>query len=259
MTNQLTEQVFWDDKYSTKRRFKASWIRKKAHRKFDSLLCQFMDRVGKPTADILELGCAPGRLLERLHALRPQHRFHGIDYSRVGIEKTHAYLAEAGVEANVYEGDIRTFELPGQCDLTVSFGLIEHFEDPVPILCRHIQFCRPGGYVGVTVPNFRTPVNRFLMSMFDRPGVAAHYFRIMTVPAIKAALEDAGLEEIEVGGCDGPRIFPGGDRRRRISRIYRRVARGWNLGVAMLPIDVAWQYTIWGCGRVPLKKSENSV
>ncbi len=251
MPNELTTSVFWDNKYVDNPRVKVGWLRRQVRRKFDSLLGQFLDLPGQRTADVLELGCAPGRMLERLHTVGPQHRLYGIDYSKVGIEKARQFLRDSGVEATIHEADIRIFELPVRVDLAVSFGLIEHFEDPVPILKDHARFCRPGGHVALTVPNFKTPVNKLLMRLFDRPAVDAHYLHVMNQMVLKQALEDAGLEHVRVGGCDGPRIYPGGDRRRAVSRAYRRVALAWNFGAAISPIDAPWQYLIWGTGRVP--------
>ena len=251
MSNELTTPVFWDNKYVAKPRTRVGWLRRRCRRKFDALLGEFMDLPGKPIADILELGCAPGRMLERLHTVHPPHRLHGIDYSKVGIEQARGFLCDAGIEATIHEADIRTFRLPAPVDLAASFGLIEHFEDPVPILKDHSRFCRPGGHVAVTVPNFNTRLNRLLMRLFDQPAVEAHYLHVMDEAVIKQALQDAGLEDVRVGSCGGPRIYPGGDRRRAVSRAYRRAAVAWNFGAAISPIDAPWQYVIWGTGRVP--------
>jgi SAM-dependent methyltransferase len=251
MAGELTTATFWDNKYVRKPQVKPGWFRRQVRRKFDALMQHFMELPGGGRLDILELGCAPGRMIQRLHAVGPQHRYHGIDYSPVGIAQAREFLRDARIEARMYEGDIRAVKLPQRVDLVVSFGLIEHFEDPVPMLRQHARFCRPGGYVAVTVPNFRTPMNRVLMQLFDPPAVDAHYLQIMQRGALKQALTEAGLVDVEAGGCDGPRIYPGGDRRLAAARVYRRIAAAWNLGAALSPIDVPWQFTLWAAGRVP--------
>lgn len=251
MAGELTTAAFWNHKYVRKPEVKPGWLRRQVRRKFDSLLRQFLQLPGSETLDVLELGCAPGRMIQRLHAVGPQHRYHGIDYSPVGLAQAREFLAEAGIAACLHEGDLRAVTLPQPVDLAVSFGLIEHFEDPVPMLKQHARFCRPGGYVAVTVPNFRTPLNRLLMRWFDPPAVPAHYLHIMQRGALQQALRAAGLVDVEAGACEGPRIYPGGDRRRAVSRVYRRLAAAWNLGAALSPVDLPWQFTLWATGRVP--------
>ena len=84
-------------------------------------------------AEVLELGCAPGSMIEQLHGLRPDHHYRGIDISQKGLDIAHMRLAAQGVEADLRFGDIRDAEVP-QADLVVSFGLVEHFADPTEAL-----------------------------------------------------------------------------------------------------------------------------
>lgn len=40
-------------------------------------------------------------------------------------------------------------------DLVASFGFVEHFADPLPVIKRHIEFFRPKGNVAVVIPNLQ--------------------------------------------------------------------------------------------------------
>ncbi len=251
MSNELTTSTFWDSMYVSKPRPRVGWLRRCVRRKFDVLLRSLLDLAGQQAADVMELGCAPGRMLERMHLVRPKIHLHGIDYSKVGIRIAKEYLRDVNIEARIHEGDFQTTKVPYQCDLVVSFGLIEHFFDPVPIVCDHIRFGKPGGYVAVTVPNFATPINKQLLRWFNSPAVNAHFFEIMNPEAIKRTLTVAGLQDVRVGAVDGPRVFPRTVPNHRLAHIYESLAVAWNFTSTLSPVNWPWQYTFWGAGRIP--------
>jgi len=249
--NELTNTDFWDRKYQPRGTAVFNWLKPMLRRKRYRMLGELLDEIKKPSADVLELGCAPGEALLHLHKVRPQHRLHGIDYSEVGMKSAKEFLAQAGVNADIHLGDFREVELSQQFDMVMSFGLIEHFDDPVPIIANHARLCAPGGRVAVTVPNFATPVNRFLMKHVDPVGYKGHNLTIMNLDALQSAFEEAGLRNVKVGAAQGPRIYPGGDDRLLIGRINRRLSKLWNLAACLCPIDAPWNYTLWATGEVP--------
>src|SRR5262245_61201301 len=97
-------------------------LRESVHWKFDRLLGGLFDVAGKPAAGILELGWAPGTILERIHRLRPRLRLHGIDYSADGCRLARERFRAAGMTVGLHEGDVRTVELPRRHDLVLSCG-----------------------------------------------------------------------------------------------------------------------------------------
>lgn len=249
--NELTDVDFWNRKYQPKTSAAFDWLKPLVRRKRHQMLGELLDQIGKPSGEILELGCAPGEALLHLHTVRPQHRLHGIDYSEVGMNSAKEFLIQAGVDATIHLGDFREAELSQQFDMVMSFGLIEHFDDPVPIIVDHARLCAPGGLVAVTVPNFATPVNRFLMKHVDPPGYEGHNLAIMNPDALQCAFKAAGLQNVKVGSAQGPRIYPGGDRRLMLGRMNRRLSKLWNLAACLSPIDAPWNYTLWAIGQVP--------
>ncbi len=252
VTNDLTSSNFWDVKHGHVRQLaKNSWLRRLVRRKVDRLLTEFLDLPSSQSSDVLELGCAPGRVIERMHSIHPSHRYHGIDFAEEGTAATRQILSELRIAAQIHQGDIRAIELPYQCDLVVSFGLLEHFHDPVPIVRDHIRFCKPGGYVAVTVPNLATPVNNALMRWFDPKGVPAHRLEIMHPIAMRDVLVAAGLEDVRTGGCGGPCLKPKACCSPLFNQVYRGVTATWNGLAAVVPGNFPWAYQIWGIGRVP--------
>jgi SAM-dependent methyltransferase len=252
MSGDLTTAAYWDQTWTApggrpgrlRERLRAA-----VHWRFDRMLGRLVDAAGKAEADVLELGCAPGTILERLHRLRPRLRLHGLDFSPDGCRLARERLRAAGVAAEVYEGDARTAELPRRFDLVLSCGLIEHFADPAEVLRCHARFAAPGGWVAVTVPNFAAPVTKFFFRRFNAEVFATHNLDIMSEARLAAALRAAGLGEIAVGSAGGPQLMSEVARGGLAARLYRRAAQAWNVGAAVLP-GVLWQSNVWGRGRV---------
>ena len=201
--------------------------------------------------DVLELGCAPGAMLMQLYALRSQHRYRGLDISATGLDIARSRLREVGIAADLYEGDIRDADLPG-ADLVVSFGLAEHFADPADAMRYHRRFVKPGGMVAVTVPNYANPVVVRMLRRFNQETLATHNLAIMSVEAIRDALDRAGFVDV-VSGHSGYALLPSSrPRPGPAGEIYRFGARAWNLVSGLLPEGVPWASSIWATGVNPL-------
>ena len=198
-------------------------------------------------------------MLCRLHGVRRDCRFQGIDFARDGVLATNQSLRQHSVDALIHTGDIRFIELPQQFDVVASFGLIEHFQDPASILRHHARFCRPGGCVAVTVPNFAPWLVKRLAYWSAPDATAKHNFRIMSEHMMRRAMQAAGLQNVQVGSFGGPRVCIAGDGLRWSGRVYRRAAQAWNVAASLLPGDVFWQATYWATGRVPETASNAGV
>ena len=248
--NDLTTASYWDQFEVFGPVVSDTWYRKLARRHFDRLLRGILYETPKPP-DVLELGCAPGRMLCRMHGIRPDCRFVGVDFAPHGVQATKRVMQERGIEAPILEGDVRSVELPQKFDVVVSFGLIEHFNDPSSILRHHARFCRPGGVVAVTVPNF-SPWLIQRLAYWSAPNVAAkHNFQIMSKRMMESAMNAAGLQGVQVGAFGGPRVWNATDRMHWTSWMYRRAARIWNFAASLVPGNVLWQGTYWAKGVLP--------
>jgi SAM-dependent methyltransferase len=200
--------------------------------------------------DVLELGCAPGAMIMQLHALRPQHRYRGLDNSAAGLKITRSRLREAGIAAELSEGDMRDADLPG-ADLVVSFGLAEHFADPAEAMRYHRRFVKPGGMVAVTVPNYANPLIVRLLRRFSPETLETHNLSIMSVENIREALRAAGFVDV-VSGRSGYALLPSSrPRPGLVGGAYRFVTRAWNLAAGVLPEGVPWASSIWATGVNP--------
>jgi SAM-dependent methyltransferase len=102
---------------------------------------------------ILEVGC--GRGVTLLELARGGAQVTGLDYSPEAMAVCHKFCGELNLSAHAtfVQGD--AFNLPfssNSFDFVYSVGLIEHFENPAPLLTEQYRALRPGGTLFVQVP-----------------------------------------------------------------------------------------------------------
>ncbi|MEV4629598.1 class I SAM-dependent methyltransferase [Micromonospora sp. NPDC049523] len=250
----LTSTESWDQLWSQPRSGGvASRVKQrlKATRTWHQLLADLLDSTGREgPVDVLELGCAPGSMLLQLHQLRPMHTYHGLDFAPEGLKTARRLLHAAGVPANLRLGDVRTAELP-PVDLVLSFGLVEHFEEPGEIMAHHRRFLRPGGVAAVTVPNYAHPALVALLRRFSPETLATHNLRVMSEDSLRTAFASAGLVDIVTGVSGGPTMPNSRVRPDLSGSSYRFAARTWNACSGLLPDGWPWSANIWATGVQP--------
>lgn len=153
-----------------------------------------------PRGRFLELGGFPGYYSVYFA------KFHGcastlVDYyiDRQIIERLCEHNGVNGI--SVIEENIFRYTPAEPFDTVLSFGLIEHFQDPDPIIRLHADFVRPGGYVIIGIPNFRG-LNGLLQWFFDRKNLSAHNLRTMRVSLLRELFAANGLDVVRAGYYD---------------------------------------------------------
>src|SRR6185295_9524544 len=98
---------------------------------------------------VLDLGCGPGNLLERLEGARVV----GLDLSDYLLAQARARVAgRAGFE--VLKGDAEHLPFPdASFDRIVCSEVLEHIEKPDAAMREMRRVARPGARVVITVPN----------------------------------------------------------------------------------------------------------
>jgi SAM-dependent methyltransferase len=117
----------------------------------------------------------------------------GIDYSPTGA-KTARWLCDGlniAADIRCEEATANTFA-QGTFDLVFSNGLIEHFEDPRPMVSAHLALLAPGGIALIAVPSYRG-IYLAIQRHLDPENVAIHNLELMEERAIQA-LVPAGAE-----------------------------------------------------------------
>jgi len=96
----------------------------------------------------------------------------------------------------IIETDLFQYQSGNPYDLVYSFGLIEHFEDPKPVIEKHVQLLQKGGILYLTLPNFRG-VNGWIQKTLDPENLAKHNLKTMDLSLLNRYMVDLGLEVLE--------------------------------------------------------------
>lgn len=103
-----------------------------------------------PYASILEIGYGSGVLMPTLHSIADT--VHGIDLMS-DPEKTRANLAKIGIDVSLMKADINDLDQRDESfDLVVSISVMEHIENPSPVIQKIWHLLRPGGSFLVGMP-----------------------------------------------------------------------------------------------------------
>ena len=139
-----------------------NYVNLKFHEYFQDILAN------KKELSVLEIGCAnsiwPIYFYQYFNA-----KVFGLDYSRVGCEKSRNLLRHYNIPGEVYCDNLfsPSSKLLQQFDLVVSFGVVEHFENTADCLKSCAAFVKPGGLLFTLVPNMSGVVG-FIQKYVDR-------------------------------------------------------------------------------------------
>ena len=196
----LTDTAFWDDFWASVRIPELVDTAKPFDRCFLPVLERHLRR--QPPPSVVEIGCAPGRWL--IHCAKAFGcQVAGYEFAASALAKTRENLAASGVEAELIQADFTTAALPeARYDAVLSLGFIEHFDDPRPVLDRHLRLLKPGGLLILDVPNFHG-LNKLFLDWTGSELLAAHNLRLMKPGALRSLAKDAGLEILESGYLGG--------------------------------------------------------
>ncbi|GFK92955.1 27-O-demethylrifamycin SV methyltransferase [Fundidesulfovibrio magnetotacticus] len=106
----------------------------------------------KPRGRLLDIGCAFGHFLA---AAGDAYERYGLDVSPDAVERARAEHG-GSIRFEVRDFAAQDVPYPGTFDVVTMFNVIEHFEDPAPVLARLASFLSPGGIVFLRFP-FRDP------------------------------------------------------------------------------------------------------
>lgn len=153
------------------------------------------------TGAAVEIGCGSARLLTRI-ALGRSLSLTGVDTSASALQLAIKTGARFGVAIRAIPADARKLPFDsGTFDVVLSGGLLEHFEDPQPVLSEMVRILKPGGlFYADVVPRklslYRLKESpRLIRTPWMLPGVYESSFG----PRFYAgALERLGCREIRV-------------------------------------------------------------
>jgi len=119
----------------------------------------------------------------------------GLDYSEDGCKQEEALLRKAGVKGVVVNADL--FHPPAEFrdsfDYVITFGVVEHFQDPAGCIRALGTYLRTGGVLVTLVPNMVGIVGT-LQRVFDRDVFEIHV--PLDAETLLRAHEMAGLTPV---------------------------------------------------------------
>jgi SAM-dependent methyltransferase len=122
--------------------------------------------------DVIEIGAGSG--MNALLAARRGATVTLLDYSQAALSRASVSFERSGSEAELVQADALDLgpELLGRFDVSMSFGLAEHFEgeDRLRIVGAHLDVLRRGGITFISVPNRFNPPYRLFKAAAELSG-----------------------------------------------------------------------------------------
>jgi SAM-dependent methyltransferase len=146
---------------------------------------------------VLEIGCAPGKLLAFVAAVLRADAS-GLDYSKRGMEYANQLFQALSIQGDLRCEDLfKTTFQEGAFDVVYSVGVIEHFDDPRDVVERHVRLCKPGGTALIWIPNYGALYGR-IQRWCDPANLAIHNIDIMNPDALAELVPTAVADKVEV-------------------------------------------------------------
>jgi SAM-dependent methyltransferase len=170
---------------------------------WDRVLLPILRNQGARSA--VEIGSAPGQNLIELAKGLGVTPF-GIEYTEEGARLNRQLFVRNGFDpSNVWQEDFFSAALDprlGTFDIAVSFGFVEHFDDPVPVIRRQIELCRVGGHAVIIIPNLQGLYYHW-NNAFNPRVIETHNTAMMRNGAFFAMCESIGNLQIIFKGFVG--------------------------------------------------------
>ncbi|EKD83496.1 MAG: hypothetical protein ACD_39C00636G0008 [uncultured bacterium] len=175
-----TSQSHWDDAWKIPIRMALPSRLYVDILNFTRLIARYV----KPGSKYIEIGCAPGKLLSWVAAKR-KAEVTGLDYSEDGLKSCKLLFEALKLPVKLYQEDLFSNTLPTESfDVVVSFGVIEHFDDPRPAIEKHLELLKPGGTALICIPNY-SGIFYQLQKFADPENLELHNLTIMNAENLK--------------------------------------------------------------------------
>lgn len=214
--------TFWSQRW----RRQLTYSHQTKLRRFRRLL-RVQGVLGRPGLRVFDQGFGLGSML---FEFGPTCGIAGLELSASAVDAARA----AAVDRGFRDVDLRKFEpgaaFPGEWrerfDVVISSHVLEHIEEPLPVLRDLVGLLRPGGHACLVVP------------IHERPGEDLNHFHQFTGAGFVSLVRESGLEILEVEECDRLYSFIkplAGRLQRGPSRLDRTQSVLVNAALAPLP------------------------
>ena len=179
-TGEVTSKEYWDNYWGEGTvKFPSYKLSQGIFYTYKLLLADCFDqirsRTGRTRLKVVDCGCGEGLILRFIAEQFEDIEVWGIEYSEA-IEKARVMGDELGLQFNLVRGDLLEEwapDLQESFDAVVSFGLIEHFEQPNEIMAQMSAALAPGGAMITVIPSFEG-LFHFFWKLYDRENYSYH-------------------------------------------------------------------------------------
>jgi 2-polyprenyl-3-methyl-5-hydroxy-6-metoxy-1,4-benzoquinol methylase len=162
----------------------------------------YMAMVTAPEANVVDIGCGDGRLLDDLKASCPSGwRYHGVDWSEPAVHR----IRRKGYEGR--SGDIGRMDLTdwySKFDLVLMHQLIEHVRDPRETLEKARLMLKLGGVLSIETPDIDAWDFRLLRKRYWSVYHIPRHFYIFNKSNFTALAREVGFEVISTASLVNP-------------------------------------------------------
>jgi len=194
MFKNLSTKNYWENIYSKRRNSKIypSPRKYRSHFELDRLFRKYLPK--QKGLKIIEMGCGGSSWLPYF-CKEFGYQVYGVDYSYEGCESAMVNLEEAGGKGEIFCEDF--FDLGekfrGQFDIIVSFGVIEHFNDPLVVLNLTNNLLKERGVLITVAPNTESTIFK-AQKFIDKNVYNIH--KIFSLEDLSNYHKDAGMQVI---------------------------------------------------------------
>lgn len=151
--------------------------------------------LNKPASDIklLDLGCSSGAFLNSARTL---------NFNAEGIEPA-KLAAETAIQngLKVHIGTIQELDLPKQSfDVITMFEVIEHLQDPTPVLREARELLKPNGIMVIGTANTDSWTNKVMKNRWEYYDLQKHggHISFFNTNSIRLVAENIGFNIVEI-------------------------------------------------------------
>lgn len=128
---------------------------------FELIKLEFLQQIfPKPPAKTLEVGC--GTAFDSLYLAKRGYQATCLDINENILKVAQENFKKEGVEGKFVQGDAEKLPFPdNHFDIIMSFGLLEHFENPQKAISEMVRVLKPGGLFFADIVPDRFSVQTF--------------------------------------------------------------------------------------------------
>lgn len=157
--------------------------------------------LGQQQKRILDIGCGSGGFLKNLKDTYPDKEYYGVEPSPEAAEAASSY----GISVQV--NSVETMELEKDFFDTIFLNhVFEHLPKPLEALERIKGILKPGGYLVIVVPNYRSFSARIFGDYWFPFDIPRHLFQF-SPKTLSAFLDKAGFSVSYISFDKNPKHF----------------------------------------------------